>query len=194
MLRLMSVPPLAMLAIGVLFGAIGGGLIWLGVEERLGFLVDVGVGFAGGAVACVLIGGTRALWAIFKRSRDLSVRQYRRHRGFLQPVLVATALVFVLLAGLAGHNYVSWAAIERDCELALNTDDRVEAQWALTRARAAMEDPLLLIPSELFDLWGPNRCRSAVERHQLVVDDSAPLGTGEPESDPAAEAGQPGEP
>ncbi len=176
MLRVTSTSAVILLAFGVLLGAAGAGLAWLGIEERLGFLVDVGLGFAGGGVACVLIGGTRALWALFKRSRDLGVREYRKHRGFLQPVLVATSLVFVLLAGLVGHNYVAWSAIERDCELALNTDDRVEAQWALTRSLEAMKNPLLLIPSDLLDLWGPNRCRAAVERHRLVVDDPAALG------------------
>jgi hypothetical protein len=192
--RLASSRVSVLLLLGALLGAAGAGLIRLGIEERVGVLLDLGVGLAGGGVACLVIGIARGLWGLFVRARDLGVREYREHRGFLQPLLVATALVVALLAALLGHNYVVWAAIERDCEQALNTDDRVEAQWALTRGLTAMRNPLLLIPSDLLDLWGPNRCRAAIERHQLVPGDSAPAGFLQPAPSAAADAGRPGRP
>lgn len=200
--RLTTTRPAVLLPAGLLLGAAGAGLAWLGYEERVGFLMDVGLGLAGGGLACLIIGTARGLWLLFTRSRDLGLRAYRRHREILQPVLVALAIVFVFLAAVTGHNYLAWSAIERDCELALETDDRVEAQWALNQGLAAMDDPLLLIPSDLLDLWGPNRCRSAVERHQLVLPASLPgafqppagYGASDPPSRDPAEASEGGSP
>ena len=163
-----------LLPAGVLLGAAGGGLAWLGVEEQVPMVLEIGLGLAGGGLACLVLGLARGLWALLGKSRDLGLREYRRHRRVLRPALVATVLAGALLGGLVGHNYVVWAAIERDCELALSTDDRVEAQWALNRGLATMDDPLLVIPSDLLDLWGPNRCRSAIERHDLVLGDRIP--------------------
>jgi hypothetical protein len=185
-----------MLLMGVVFGAVGAGLIWIGIDERVGLLVSLGAGFAGTGLAAALLGLGRALWKLARRSREIGLHEYRKNRELLRPVLLGGTLAFAMLAIVAGHNYATWYEIERDCKLALNTDDRIEALVAWQRGTRAMESPLLLIPSDLFDLWGPNRCRSAAERHDFPPPTPAerPLPSARQSVQSTDETGQPGHP
>jgi hypothetical protein len=183
-----------MILIGLVMGAAGAGLIRLGVDERMGVVVSVGAGFAGSGLASVLIGLAKALQTLWRRSRQITVREYRRHREQLLPALVGCALAFFLVATVAGHNWIAWYEIERDCQLALDTDDPVEALVAWWRATEAMESSLLLIPSDLFDLWGPNRCRSAADKHGFPPGTAAEGAPEAPRASSTSEAGPAGRP
>ena len=183
-----------MILFGLVMGAAGAGLIWLGVDERMGVVVSVGAGLTGSGLASVLIGLAKALRALWRRSREITVREYRRHRELLLPALVGCALAFLFVATVAGHNWATWYEIERDCQFALDTDDRVEALVAWWRATEAMESSLLLVPSDLFDLWGPNRCRSAADKHDFPPETAARGAPGAPRTSSTGEAGPPGRP
>lgn len=157
-----------LIVLAVVFGALGAGLIWIGMEERIEAVASIGMTFAGTALAMAIFAIARLLRALFRRSRDVAAREYGEYRRVLRPALLVTTVLLSFLAILVTHNYIAWSRIERDCELALEAEDLAEAELAFRRGTAAMESPLLVIPSDLLDLWGPNRCRSAAGRFDPV--------------------------
>jgi hypothetical protein len=163
--RIAQGPPLFMILMGLVIGAGGIALIRLGVDERMSIVVGIGAGITGSGLASVLMGLTQGLRVLARKSKEITLREYRQRRELWRPVLLGAALTFALLFLVAGHNYAAWHEIERDCVFALETDNRIDALVAWQRATGAMKSRLLLIPSDLFDLWGANRCRSAAERH-----------------------------
>ena len=189
--RLPRVSVLGLFLIAVVFGPVGIGLIRLGIEERVDLLVEMGAGFTGAGLAAALLGIALALSSAVRRIREVGRRQYREHRRVLRPLLLGAVVVLGLAAIVVTHNYIVWSRVERDCELALRTEDAAEAARALNDGLTAMQNPLLVIPSDLLDLWGPNRCRSAAEGHHLPLADPAAHGTDTPPPASSADATQP---
>lgn len=145
------------------WSAAGVGLIALGAEENSGLVLRVGAGCLGLGVVNLFLLLLRSMGWLRERSRGLGAH-LANHRLALGILLVGGGVMLAPPLILAGYNYIAWSAVERDCELALEAGDSAEGRQAYARGVAAMENPLLLIPSSLFDLWGPNRCRSAAER------------------------------
>jgi len=158
-----GLPSIVLILSVVVFGAISALVIWLGIDSGEDIVVRIGAAFAASALLSLLFLMFRGLVAAYRGTRQLGTF-YQRNRSFLRPLLLVAAAILAPLSLLAAHNYVVWNGIERICVLALEAEDRSESERALQRGRAAMKNPLLLIPSDLFDLWGRNRCNSAERR------------------------------
>jgi hypothetical protein len=166
-MRMFTQTPLLFLVLGVVvFSGLAALVIWIGVESDQSVILRVGAGFAGLALLYVLILLLRALMSLAKKSRELG-DVYRRNRKQLRPYLIGGGAIFSFLLLLISHNYVVWHGVERDCALALESGDTAAGKEAYARGKATMKSPLLIMPSRLLDLWGPNRCRSAERRWEL---------------------------
>jgi hypothetical protein len=159
--------PLLLLIMGVVvFSGLGALVIWIGIESDQSAVLRGGAAFAGLALFYVLVLLLRALLSLAKKSRQLG-EVYSRNRRQLRPYLIGGGAVLSFLVVLVSHNYLVWRGVERDCELALKVGGTDEGRAAYARGKATMKSPLLLIPSGLLDLWGPNRCRSAERKWDL---------------------------
>jgi hypothetical protein len=151
-------PVLVLMAI--VFGAMGAGLLAIGLAEGISILAAPGAVFCGFAVACVLwIFGRGARLAAL-RSRNLAhdavATPHRRRIAKRVGIAFGIFLVFVF------YNWICWYGIHQDCSRAGDTGDRAEALALIAEATDAMDNPLLIIPSDLFDLYGPTRCEYAL--------------------------------
>jgi hypothetical protein len=165
-----NAPAWALLLYALGMGALGGLLLWFGVDEQVSVLASIGVALIGTGAVSLLMAGFRGLLAILRRFRSVD----RRRRRLPRRVLLGIAAALALPAALALHNYIVWRGIEKDCKTALRTRDLAEGLRAYRRGRQAMRQRLLIIPSSLFDLWGPNRCKSARARYPGVMTETSP--------------------
>jgi hypothetical protein len=149
----------------VLFGAIGAALLAVALDEGIRALVMAAVMFLGvsGALLVWLVG--RVARAALGRSRELArdtVATPRRRR-----IMIRVGIVFGIFLMFVIYNWIVWYGIHRECTLAWDAEDRNVAQEHILRAAEAADNPLLLLPSDLFDLHGPGRCRSAASEHGI---------------------------
>jgi hypothetical protein len=156
-------PVLVLLA--VVFGAIGAGFLAAGLAEGIPILTAPGIGFISFAVACVVWLFGRGARMAAHRSRELArdaVATPRRRR-----IMIRVGIVFGVFVVFVIYNWIVWYGIHEECTIAWDAEDRSVAQEHILRAAEAADNPLLLLPSDLFDLHGPGRCRSAAHEHGL---------------------------
>ncbi len=155
---------LVLLLIAVVMAGLGALAIWLAIEEATPGLLRPGAVFLGVATAFAIWLAGRGLRALFRRSRRAASRAMPS--PVRRRIVIGVAIALACLLAFVLYNWACWYGIQRDCITARDEPDKALARRAFDRAGEAMQDPLLLLPSDLFDLWGPNRCNSARNRFE----------------------------
>lgn len=155
---------LVLLIIAAVMAGLGALAIWLAIDEATPGLLRPGAVFLGIATAFAIWLAGRGLRALFRRSRRAASRAMASPAR--RRIMIGVAIALACLLAFVLYNWACWYGIQRDCITARDEPDRALARRAFVRAGEAMQDPLLLLPSDLFDLWGPNRCDSARYRFE----------------------------